>query len=571
MRGEPPRTGRWGDQPGGFKRAFEEDRRGGPHEDWEHREEGIHRETMLRDRLQGSWEQRGRGPQSGTHREQWGDNHGAKRREIDHRLGDGEKRSAMEGRGKQFAQGSSSQPLVHDRLGGKQMEGNLKGRLDEQQEYHMKGGHRGNNVGVCRWCGQEGHYQATCTNKPLCFRCNTSGHVASQCPQAQGCQIKMMGFGFPDQGFYSLQIPEAKAIPVSENLACIYVESGEATSAKIEEELKHLIDDKWDWKVKQITAQRYLVEFPNKAMLTAFSKSNGIQLAVHKLSAKITKSTIETTASSILQTGWVKIYNIHPRARTEEGVRAIAELAGRVVVIDELSLIREGPVRVKISGRNINSLRGCIEIFVDNIGHEIKFVAEGALGTTHQPKQPPLKKPDEDSEEEHDAEKDTELEWEKMKRNYEQQTQETSTSKQTKSAQAQGKTKTGGNTCSSRDSKTGKISTSWDNELMTVNVINPLEEIQVSQNPCEKEAFSSQELAEGDEQKSEEGKELKKWEKTNGERFHKLGCNMMLVHDKDGAYWLSRDKWLKLEVNMQEINTNNDKSNPPEEEGVRLW
>jgi len=47
-------------------------------------------------------------------------------------------------------------------------------------------------------------------------------------------------------------------------------------------------------------------------MLDAFSKSNGIKLALHNIFAKVSKSNLDSEASSVLQTGWVKIYNIPP-------------------------------------------------------------------------------------------------------------------------------------------------------------------------------------------------------------------------------------------------------------------
>ena len=42
--------------------------------------------------------------------------------------------------------------------------------------------------------------------------------------------------------------------------------SCEATTAKVEEELKHLADGNWNWRVRQIARKEYLVVFPNKAM-----------------------------------------------------------------------------------------------------------------------------------------------------------------------------------------------------------------------------------------------------------------------------------------------------------------
>lgn len=63
-------------------------------------------------------------------------------------------------------------------------------------------------------------------------------------------------------------------------------------------------------------------------------------------------------------------------AKTEDAIKLVAELAGEVLVVDELSLIRDGPVRVKIKARNIAQVRGDVEIIIDREGYPFKFVPE---------------------------------------------------------------------------------------------------------------------------------------------------------------------------------------------------
>ena len=139
-------------------------------------------------------------------------------------------------------------------------------------------------------------------------------------------------------------------------------------------------------------------------------------LALHSLKAKVSKSELAPGASAMLQTGWVKMFEVPDYARNLEAVKLIAELAGEVVVVDELSLIREGPVRVKLNGRNITKLRGSVQVFINKVRYNIMFVPEENGTTSQVPKQGPPKKPEEDSEEEDDNARDNELEWERMKR-----------------------------------------------------------------------------------------------------------------------------------------------------------
>jgi hypothetical protein len=81
-----------------------------------------------------------------------------------------------------------------------------------------------------------------------------------------------------------------------------------------------------------------------------------------------------------------------------EAVTAIAELAGEVIAVDEVTLIREEPIRVKIRARDISKINGSIEYFVDGVGFLVRFAPE-VKPQKHPPvdmKPPPGRKKDED-------------------------------------------------------------------------------------------------------------------------------------------------------------------------------
>ena len=105
--------------------------------------------------------------------------------------------------------------------------------------------------------------------------------------------------------------------------------------------------------------------------------------------SKVSKSSLEANASSYLQTGWMKIYNIPFSTRTEEAMKQIAELAGEVVVIDELSLIRDGPVRTYVSDLRLSPtwiLRICVRILRKFVfGHSVSWTQSLQLYSQNQP------------------------------------------------------------------------------------------------------------------------------------------------------------------------------------------
>ncbi|CAL5098046.1 unnamed protein product [Urochloa decumbens] len=371
----------------------------------------------------------------------------------------------------------------------------------------------------------------------------------------------MLRYGFPNQGFFSLQIPEEKRQQTEENLARIEIVSGSASVLKIDQELKHLIDEKWDWNVIQISEKEYLATFPNKTMLTTLSKSGGVEMSLHRIFAKVTKTGSEASASSVLQTGWVKLYNIHPRARYEEAVRLIAKLAGEVVVVDELSLIREGPVRVKLNGRNINKLRGFVEIFIGKVGHEVRFVAEEAMGSD-QPRDPPPKKPEEESEdEEDDSHRASDQHWDKRRRGNKTNQQNQTDKGQTSSNQGLQHKKTGLQEEEIRDDvhQIGMGSERDEvkcKEIISIQTTEPLVEVAVSQEMLG-DGFSSQEAEEEPIQETiqviQPTEEMRSQprdsdEQKAGKGESEVGGDKILVHVADGVLWMNKEKWPVLHL-----------------------
>ena len=74
----------------------------------------------------------------------------------------------------------------------------------------------------------------------------------------------------------------------------------------------------------------------------------------------------------------------------------IGELACEVIATDDVSLTKERHIRFKMTGRDMATLRGFVEVFIEGVGYEIKFVPELNRKPTTFSKPPPWKKPDDD-------------------------------------------------------------------------------------------------------------------------------------------------------------------------------
>lgn len=118
----------------------------------------------------------------------------------------------------------------------------------------------------------------------------------------------------------------------------------------------------------------------------------------------------------------MKIYGVPAIAREVDIVKEITSLAAEPMVVDELSLIRAGPIRVKVRCLDPTQLRGFVRIFFNGAGHNIKFVVEGFYSkvtgkddtSRDRHKEKDDDNMDEDSDEDYD-EDDTKTEWEKQR------------------------------------------------------------------------------------------------------------------------------------------------------------
>lgn len=66
----------------------------------------------------------------------------------------------------------------------------------------------------------------------------------------------------------------------------------------------------------------------------------------------------------------------------------IAHLIGDPIEVDPISLIRTGPVRVKVACRDASLIRGGNEVFFNYEGRNIKWVAETTKNVNNPPPQP---------------------------------------------------------------------------------------------------------------------------------------------------------------------------------------
>ncbi|KAM0864314.1 hypothetical protein ACQ4PT_044006 [Festuca glaucescens] len=233
----------------------------------------------------------------------------------------------------------------------------------------------------CFRCGDEGHYQASCTKNLICYNCKKEGHVTLGCPDLLKCkELQIFGFGIPGQGFYALEVEELTKSDNSKGVgAIIKVVQGEHSIAIIEKEMRYWVDDKWAWNLNKVSNDEYLTSFPNASAVRICMRGGETYSPLCKLLLKVKESDLAPGASAMLQTTWVKVFDVPPHARNEADLKEISKTFGRPRSIDVKTLPGLGPIRVQVDCREAAKLRGRIEIFLHKAGFKFKIEAEGVV------------------------------------------------------------------------------------------------------------------------------------------------------------------------------------------------
>jgi hypothetical protein len=138
-----------------------------------------------------------------------------------------------------------------------------------------------------------------------------------------------------------------------------------------------LVQGKWDFDVRKMENFEYIASFLDKSSLDTFVKLRSLEMPIYRYRVKISKTNVDPKYSSMLQSVWVKIFNLPGSAREEGIIKEVASLIVKPLVVDELSLIKDVLLRVKVDCHDSSRVRGFVEVFFNKIAYELKYMGEG--------------------------------------------------------------------------------------------------------------------------------------------------------------------------------------------------
>lgn len=223
--------------------------------------------------------------------------------------------------------------------------------------------------------------------------------------------MRTMGHAIQGEGFYCLQFVEDAAdaaLPaaVEGNVALITAAAGVLPRRVLDAELANLVDGDWDWKVAARGEGVFAVTFPTAEMLTLATRSGKLYLSINDITVDICKPSIDEPLGEEMPEVWVKLSGIPPKHRRADRLLEAMYMLGRPIAVDETSLSKAGPVRMRFGCRAPEKLRGSVQVWFNGRGFDISVEPE--LPVRRAPIAPPPPPPSDKGPNNDDMDKDKE-------------------------------------------------------------------------------------------------------------------------------------------------------------------
>jgi hypothetical protein len=180
-------------------------------------------------------------------------------------------------------------------------------------------------------------------------------------------------------GFFNIEVePLLPQVAGEVFAAVVQLQSKLLSESELSDELKHLVDEAWDWQVAKVSETEFSVRFPSRETLRMSTRSGRIFLPLSQSEAKIREAFIEVRPGKALPSVWVQISGLPKDLLTKERIMASLTMIGRPMDVDELSVKKHEtePIRVRFQCRHPERIKGTVQLCVNGEPYTISLQAE---------------------------------------------------------------------------------------------------------------------------------------------------------------------------------------------------
>jgi hypothetical protein len=179
-----------------------------------------------------------------------------------------------------------------------------------------------------------------------------------------------LGHAITGGGFYNIDVEPLKGGKrVGEAFtAVIKFLSAPLTEEQLSAELKHLVDDLWDWQVRRMSETEFSVTFPTRQ-----TGSGKLYLPLSKKDTEIGEAFNTPKPYLVLQSTWVRLTGVPEDLIERERLMVAFGMVGRAIDVDDLSILKREtePIRVRFQCRYPDRIKGSVQVFVNGEGFTV--------------------------------------------------------------------------------------------------------------------------------------------------------------------------------------------------------
>jgi hypothetical protein len=160
-----------------------------------------------------------------------------------------------------------------------------------------------------------------------------------------------MGHAITGGGFFNIDVEPLRggSVPGETFAAVIQFMAAPLSEEQLSDELKNLVDEMWDWRVRKLSESEFAVVFPSRETLRMSMGSGKLYLPLSKSDTLIREAFLAPKLSLVLPSTWVRLTGVPEDLMTKEWLKAAFTMIGRPIDVDELSIQKRDrePIRMR--------------------------------------------------------------------------------------------------------------------------------------------------------------------------------------------------------------------------------